>query len=88
MNDLIKNIDRLHTTKMGIVRIKRNLSIVTDDVVQWCRAKILNEGAIMKRRGKNWYIRMDDCELTVHACSYTVITAHRRANPPRRRKAE
>ena len=88
MNDLIKNIDRLHTTEMGIERIKRNLSIESDDVWQWFIAKILNEGAIMKRRGKNWYIRMDDCELTVHACSYTVITAHRRANPPRRRKAE
>ena len=27
MNDLIKNIDKLHTTEMGVERIKRNCQI-------------------------------------------------------------
>lgn len=30
---LIENIDRLHTTPMGIDRIKRNLKLDTDDAV-------------------------------------------------------
>ncbi len=77
LNDLIENIDKLHTTEMGIERIKRNLSIETDDAVQWCRTKILNECAIIERIGKNWYIHIDNCEITVNAHSYTIITAHR-----------
>ena len=33
MNDLLKNIDMLHTTILGIDRIKKNLKIDVDDVV-------------------------------------------------------
>ncbi len=77
MNELIQNIDQLHTTKMGVDRIKRNLSLATDDVVGWCKTKILNERASVARIGKNWYIRLDGCEITVNAHSYTIITAHK-----------
>lgn len=77
MNDLIENIDRLHTTDMGIERIKRNLQIETDDVVQWSREQILNKGATIDRAGKNWYITIDNYRITVNAHSYTIITAHR-----------
>lgn len=49
MNDLIENIDRIHTTDMSIERIKRNLQIETDDVVQWSREQILNKGATIER---------------------------------------
>lgn len=76
MNTLIENIDKLHTTPMGIERIKRNLSIEVDDVVEWCGRRILGEGAVIDRRGKNWYVRAGHCEITVNACSYTIITAH------------
>lgn len=33
MNELIENIDKLHTTDMGIERIKRNLSLKEENVV-------------------------------------------------------
>ena len=39
-NELLKNLDKLHTTELGVERIKRNLSLDTDDVVDWCKAKI------------------------------------------------
>lgn len=77
MNDLIKNIDKLHTTEMGAERIKRNLSIETDDVVQWCKIKILDKSTDVERKGKNWYAAADDCTITVNAHSYTIITAHK-----------
>ena len=80
MNDLIKNIDKLHTTEMGVERIKRNLSIETDDVVEWCKEKILNKDAIIERLGKNWYAAVDNCKITVNAHSYTIITAHKAPN--------
>ena len=77
MNDLVANIDKLHTTEMGAVRIRKNLSIGDVDAVQWCRARILNQDAAMERRGKTWYVRTEGCEITVNAHSYTIITAHK-----------
>ncbi len=77
MNDLIENIDKLHTTQLGAERITRNLQLETDDAVQWCSAQILDPDAVISRAGKNWYIRGLNCIITVNAHSYTVITAHR-----------
>ena len=77
MNDLLENLDKLHTTPMGADRIRRNCQIDTDDVVQWSKEQILDETAIIKRSGKNWYIHMYPYEITVNAYSYTIITAHR-----------
>ena len=77
MNDLTANIDRLHTTKMGVERIKRNLQLETDDVVAWCRGRMLAPNAVMERAGKNWYVLVDQCRITVNAHSYTIITAHK-----------
>lgn len=76
MNDLQTNLQKLHTTELGAIRIKRNLSLDTDDVVGWCKGKIESPGAVISRRGKNWYVRVDGCVITVNAYSYTIITAH------------
>ena len=78
-NDLIENIEKLHTTPMGLDRIRRNLQIGHDvkDVVDCCSQKILNPGAIISRQGKNWYVTIDGCEITVNAYSFTIITAHK-----------
>lgn len=76
-SELIFNLDKLHTTELGVVRIKKNLSLDVDDVVRWCRDKIQNPNAMIIRRGKNWYVDIDDCEITVNAYSYTIITAHK-----------
>lgn len=76
-NELILNLDRLHTTELGIMRIKRNLSLEVEDVVNWCREKIESTDAYIVRKGKNWYINIDNCEITVNAYSYTIITAHK-----------
>lgn len=35
-NELLKKLNHLHTTELGITRIKRNLSLDTDNVVEWC----------------------------------------------------
>lgn len=74
--ELIQNLDKLHTTELGAGRIKKNLSLDVDDVVKWCSDKMLNSNATIARRGKNWYIDIDNCEITVNAYSYTIITAH------------
>ncbi|MDR1156679.1 MAG: DUF3781 domain-containing protein [Oscillospiraceae bacterium] len=76
MNELIKNIDLLHTTELGAERIKRNLGLTADDVVGWCRQSILSTENI-QRKGKNWYVYVDNSIITVNAYSYTIITAHK-----------
>ena len=76
-NTLLQNLDKLHTTELGITRIKTNLSLETDSVVEWCTDKIRSDHAIISRNGKNWYVNVDGCIITVNAHSYTIITAHK-----------
>ena len=76
MNDLLENINKIHTTPMGIIRIKRNLELETNDVVNWCKKKI-KDSKNMQRKGKNWYIYTNESIITVNANSYTIITAHK-----------
>lgn len=75
------NVSQLHTTALGEVRIKRNLSLVTDDVVGWCKEAVRIYGADasrVERRGKNWYVSGNDFVLTINAHSHTIITAHKK----------
>ena len=76
-NELLVNLDKLHTTELGVVRIKKNLSLDTDNVVDWCKTKIESPNATITRNGKNWYVNVDSCVITVNAYSYTIITAHK-----------
>lgn len=76
-NDLLLHIDSIHTTEMGLERIKKNLSLNTDDAVSWCRDRIADSKATISRQGKNWYVMIDNCQITVNAHSYTIITAHK-----------
>ena len=72
-----ENLHLLHTTELGIIRIKKNLRLTDEDVVEWCREKIQSSEAIIARKGKNWYINTEGCILTVNAHSYTIFTAHK-----------
>jgi hypothetical protein len=72
------DIGKLHTTPMGIDRIKRNLCLETDDVVEWCRQAVQRASdESIQRKGKNWYVSGDDFVLTINAHSHTIITAHK-----------
>lgn len=76
-DDLIENIDKLHTTALGVERIKKNLALNDIDVVAWCKDAILCPETDVKRQGKNWYAVYKDNIITVNAYSYTIITAHK-----------
>ena len=73
---LLSNIDKVHTTEMGIGRIKRNLKLETNDVVEYCKNKILNKDCNIYKQGKNWYCEIDHIKITINSYSYTIITAH------------
>lgn len=58
-SELLDNLDKIHTTELGVVRIKRNLSLDTDDVVEWCKDKIKSDHAVITRNRKNWsYVKI------------------------------
>ncbi len=74
-NGLLFNIDKLHTTELGIKRIKKNL-LINSDVVLFCQKKILDKQCEIYQKGKNWYCIVDNIIITINAYSYTIITAH------------
>ena len=55
---LIDNIDKIHTTKMGIDRIKRNLKLNTDDVVGYCESLIMNKNCHIYRQAKIGIVKL------------------------------
>lgn len=73
---LLDNIDKIHTTEMGIDRIKRNLKIDTADVVEYCKNKMLDKNCNIYKQGKNWYCEVENIKMTINSYSYTIITAH------------
>ncbi len=77
MNELLTNIDKLHTTELGVMRISRNLSLQNVNVVEWCKSKVLDTNAQIHRQGKNWYVIIDGSKITINAHSYTIITAQK-----------
>ena len=77
MNELLLNIDKVHTTKMGIDRIKKNLDLGNCNVVNFCKGKVLNKDSNIYKKGKNWYCEIDDIIITINSYSYTIITAHK-----------
>ena len=38
---LLANLNKIHTTKLGIDRIRKNILIDENDVVDFCKKKIL-----------------------------------------------
>ena len=75
---LLANIDKIHTTEMGNERIKKNLKLNTNDAVEYCKNKVLNNNCNIYKQGKNWYCEIDDIKITINSYNYTIITAHTR----------
>ena len=73
---LLDNISKVNTTEMGIDRIKKNLKLNTNDVVEFCKNKILDKNCNIYKQGKNWYCEIDNIKITINSYSYTIITAH------------
>ncbi len=72
---LLSNIDKIHTTEMGIDRIKKNLKLDTNDVVEYCKNKVLDKNCNIYKQGKNWYCEIENIIITINSYSYTIITA-------------
>ncbi len=73
---LIENIDKIHTTEMGVGRIQRNLGIDSEPV-EYCISKLQKEDSTVTKEGKNYYVEVDNCRITINSSSFTIITAHK-----------
>ncbi|MBU9057436.1 DUF3781 domain-containing protein [Catenibacterium mitsuokai] len=73
---LLDNINKVHTTEMGINRIIKNLKLNTNDVVEYCKNKLLDKNCNIYKQGKNWYCEIENIIITINSYSYTIITAH------------
>ncbi len=73
---LLSNMDKVHTTEMGIDRIRKNLKLETNNVVEYCKNRILDRNCNIYKKGKNWYCEVDNIKITINSYSYTIITAH------------
>ena len=73
---LLENIDRLHTTELGVIRIKKNLKIEYNDVVEYIKNKVLDKNAYIYKNGKNYYVEIDNIIITINSYNYCIITAH------------
>lgn len=77
--ELLANISKIHTTKLGIERIKKELDIDVENVVEYCINLIKKEDSQIKCKGKNYYVLIDNIELTINKTNYTIITAHKKS---------
>lgn len=75
---LLSNIDKVHTTTMGLERLAKNLGLDIDNAVDYCKDKVLDEKCYIYKKGKNWYCEIDHIKITINSYSYTIITAHRK----------
>lgn len=75
--DLLNNIDKIHTTKMGLDRISNNLTISKQEVINTCKEIITNNNSNITKKGKNYYCKLNNIILTINTYSFTIITAHK-----------
>ena len=73
---LLENVDKIHTTEMGVGRIQKNLGI-SEDPVDYCISKLKQENSTVVKEGKNYYVEVDGCIITINSSSFTIITAHK-----------
>ena len=70
------DIQKLHTTPLGVERIKRNLNLQVEDAILWCKEAVAKSDLSIQI-GKNWYVYSGGAVFTINAKSHTIITAHK-----------
>jgi len=81
MNELIIELDELHTTELGSIRIKRNLGLDESiNSVEYCKAKICELNTRIQKIGKNFYATTSNEIITINASKLSIITAHKIKN--------
>ncbi len=87
MNNLIKNINLIHTTEMGYQRIIKNIGVFDTNIqknreliLNFCKQIVKNSKSKTIIIGKNYYISNNNITLTINRHSFTIITAKNTGN--------
>ena len=75
--ELLDNLDKVHTTVLGLERIKRNLSLENIDPIVYCIELIKDNNSFIYKKAKNWYCENDNIRITINGTTYSVITAYK-----------
>ena len=78
IRQLINNLNKIHTTELGEIRIRRNTGLGDFDIIDWCKNKITEEQNKITKKVKNWYVESDLYIITINASSFTIITVHKK----------
>ncbi len=73
---LVSNIDKVHTTILGKERIKNNLELDIDDIINYIKNKIIKKESTVYKKGKNLYCEIDKIRVTINSYNYCIITCH------------
>lgn len=79
LNELLQNLDKIHISKSGEVRIRNDFGLTIDNVLDWCKEKISDQAAIIERIGKSWFVYLGDYMITVDARRYHITGVQKRA---------
>ena len=75
---LLQDIEKVHTTELGLVRIKKNLGLGDIDVIKYIKELINKPDSKVIRKGKNLFVDIDNITITINMYNYCVITAHKK----------
>lgn len=83
-DELLSNVDRIHTTKLGVERICKNLKLndacydnMSDSelhnyIANMCKEMLLSDSAEIKKNGKNWYVRASHTDVKSGIAELTI----------------
>ncbi len=74
---VLNNINKIHTTELGVIRIKKNLGLDNVDVISYIRDIINSNDSRVVKKGKNFYCSYRDIVITINSYNYSVITLHK-----------
>lgn len=74
--DILSNIDKIHTTTLGLKRISKNLNIKEEESISYCKKVIKRKDTKIYKDGKNYYCENKNIKITINSYNYSIITAH------------
>ena len=74
---LLTNLDKLHTTDLGKVRLQKNLLLREENPVLWAKGFIQRSETKISHKEKNFYVSDNYIVLAINTSSYTIITGHK-----------
>ena len=71
---LINNINKIHTTELGHLRIFKATNLKENEDILWIKECIYDNNSLINKRGKNYYVINNNYEIYINSYNYSVIT--------------